>query len=97
MKEERSGGELFYSFFITVYSTLTAALMDTHTQSLTGAVLSPTHCSCLAYTNNDDESLVQTSYFASQDPAGFWDLVVLILRYLLNGLFSRSLMLRYSR
>lgn len=61
MKEERSGGELFYGFFITVYSTLTAALMDTHSQSLTGAVLSPTHCSCLACANNDDdESWVQT-------------------------------------
>lgn len=42
MKEERSGGEPFYSSFITVYSMLTvatAAWMDTHTQGLTGDAL----------------------------------------------------------
>lgn len=44
MKEERSGGELFYGGFITVYSTLTAVtavLMDTNTLGLTGDVLRP--------------------------------------------------------
>lgn len=44
MKEDRSGGELFYSFVLPVNSALTAvhAVLDTHTQGLTDNVLSPT-------------------------------------------------------
>lgn len=54
MKEDRSGGELFYSFVLPVNSALTAVravLMDTHTQGLTDNVLSPTDNSCLANKN----------------------------------------------